>query len=296
MGILTHLTLPSPAKINLFLHITGRRNDGYHNLQTLFHLLELSDEMTFELLPNDKEISVTCPGLDIPEKDNLAYRAALMLQRESGSDHGVLLDIQKSIPDGGGLGGGSSNAATTLHGLNRLWGCGFSVQELASLGLRLGADVPVFVAGQSSWAEGIGEQLTPVHLPSQTYLILNPGCHVATHEIFSHPDLTRDSSTRTIARFLEQGSPISWGRNDCQSVVCSLYPEVSEALDWLSQWGTAKMTGTGSCIFLPIPTEEKSKEILSQVPARWSAFVTAGVRESGLLRLLDKQVDKQVDQ
>lgn len=293
MGILTHLTLPSPAKINLFLHITGRQGNGYHNLQTLFQLLELSDELTFELLPNDKKISVTCPGLDIPEKDNLAYRAALMLQRESGCDHGVVLGIRKSIPDGGGLGGGSSNAATTLHGLNLLWGCGFSAQKLAGLGLRLGADVPVFIAGQTAWGEGIGEQLTPVHLPSQIYLILNPGCHISTQEIFSHPDLTRDSSTRTIARFLEQASPFSWGKNDCQSVVCSLYSEVSEALGWLSQWGAAKMTGTGSCIFLPIPREEIGWEIQSQVPARWSVFVTAGTQKSALLRILDQQVDQR---
>lgn len=289
MGVLTHLTLPSPAKINLFLHITGRRSNGYHNLQTLFQFVDLSDELTFELLPDSNRISVTCPGLDLAEKDNLAYRAAVMLQRESDCPHGVMLNIEKIIPDGGGLGGGSSNAATTLHGLNLLWGCGLSIKKLAELGLRLGADVPVFVAGETAWADGIGEKLTPVNLPPQTYLILNPGCHVSTQKIFSHPDLTRDSTPRTIARFLEQGPPYTRGKNDCASVVCSLYPEVSEALGWLSRWGTAKMSGTGCCIFLPIPTVENGQEILSQIPARWSGFVTAGTQRSALMSRLDQQ-------
>lgn len=287
MGLLTHLTLPCPAKINLFLHITGRRSDGYHNLQTVFQLLELSDQMTFELLPAGKEISVNCAGLDIPQEANLAYQAAALLQAESHSPHGVKLDISKAIPDGGGLGGGSSNAATTLHGLNLLWQCGLSVQELMELGRNLGADVPVFVAGQTAWGEGVGDKLTPIKLPPQRYLILNPGCRVSTREIFSHPDLTRDSSTRTIARFLRQGLFSTSCRNDCEAVVCGLYPEVSEALGWLSQWGAAKMTGTGSCIFLPIPTIEKGEAILSQVPAKWSALITAGTQHSALLNRLD---------
>ena len=184
MDLLTQFTLPAPAKINLFLNITGRRRDGYHDLQTVYQLLELSDTLDFELLPDNPEIKVSCPGLDIPVADNLVFKAATLLQQACLCRHGVDLKVQKFIPEGGGLGGGSSDAATTLHGLNLLWRCGFSVQELVSIGKTLGADVPVFIEGASAWGEGTGNDLTSIELPVQQYLIVSPGCHVSTEKIF----------------------------------------------------------------------------------------------------------------
>ena len=288
MGVLTQFSLPAPAKINLFLSITGRRRDGYHELQTVFQLLELSDILKFDLAPDEGEITVLCPGLDIPVEDNLIFRAATLLQQASGCPHGATVTVQKLIPDGGGLGGGSSDAATTLHGLNLLWRCGFPIEKLVAIGRSLGADVPLFIKGATAWGEGIGDRLTSIELPAQEYLILSPGCRISTAEIFSHPDLTRDSSTSTIARFLRQGPPYNQGKNDCESVVCELYPEVFEALGWLSKWGAAKMTGTGSCIFLSIPTEAFGREILAQVPAKWSAIVSMGTQQSVLVGALDQ--------
>jgi 4-diphosphocytidyl-2-C-methyl-D-erythritol kinase len=288
MGVLTRFSLPAPAKINLFLRITGRRDDGYHELQTVFQFLERSDMLSFELVPDSAAIEVSCPGLNIPSEGNLVTRAARMLQQVSGSPYGVTIRVQKSIPDGGGLGGGSSDAATTLCGLNLLWNCGFSTEKLVAIGRTLGADVPVFVAGETAWGEGAGDALTPVELPVRRYLVLNPGCHVSTAEVFSHPDLTRDSSTSTIARFLQQGPPYSQYTHDCEPVVCNLYPEVYEALGWLSKWGTAKMTGTGSCVFLNVPTEESGREILSKVPTKWSAFVSLGTQKSVLAEALSQ--------
>jgi 4-diphosphocytidyl-2-C-methyl-D-erythritol kinase len=287
MGILDSFVLSSPAKINLFLHITGRRPDGYHELQTIFQILDLCDSLSFKLIKDSQEIRVECPGLDVVQSENLVYRAAKILQKTGNSAQGVSIFIEKRIPTGAGLGGGSSDAATALHGLNYLWQCGLSRVELADIGRGLGADVPVFIHGKTSWGEGIGEKLTPIELLPQHYLVLNPSCHVSSAEIFSHPDLTRDSSQSKIARFLEEGSPFDHGRNDCEAVVSALYPEVSEAILWLSKWGAARMTGTGSCIFLSIPTLEKGREILSQVPAKWSAFITKGTRTSALIEELD---------
>jgi 4-diphosphocytidyl-2-C-methyl-D-erythritol kinase len=282
MTVLNQFVLPSPAKINLFLHITGRRADGYHDLQTVFQILEFADSLSFELIPNSSDIFVECPGLELIESENLVYRAAKLLQNNSRKRQGVRIYVEKQIPTGAGLGGGSSNAATALCGLNYLWRRGLSVEELGRIGSELGADVPIFIKGETAWGEGIGEELTPIKLAPQRYLILNPGCHVATAEIFSHPDLTRDSSKSKIARFLEQGPTFDFGRNDCESVVCTLYPEVSEAILWLSKWGAVRMTGTGSCIFMSIPTLESGREILSQVPKKWSAFITKGTQTSAL--------------
>lgn len=288
MGVLDRLVLPSPAKINLFLHITGRRPDGYHEIQTIFQILEFADSLSFELIKGTDEIVVECPGLDLVESENLVYQAARMLQQLASPGKGARIFVEKLIATGAGLGGGSSNAATALLGLNYLWQSGLSTEHLAKIGRQLGADVPVFIHGETAWGEGIGEKLTPIELPPQSYLILNPGCHVATAEIFSHPDLTRDSSKSKIARFLEQVASFDLARNDCEAVVSTLYPEVSEAILWLSKWGAARMTGTGSCIFLSIPTLEKGREILSQVPAKWSAFITRGTQTSALIEELDQ--------
>lgn len=273
------MKLPAPAKINLFLNIVGRRPDGYHELQTLFQLLDFGDELSFSPA---EELSVACPGIDVPEEDNLVYRAARTLADFAGVNAGARIRVTKRIPDGGGLGGGSSDAATTLHGLNRLWGVGASVDDLARLGLALGADVPVFVRGRTAWAEGVGEQLEPVDLPEKWYVVLHPGVTVPTGAIFGHEDLTRNGSPITIARFLRQGAV-----NACESVVYKCYPAVEEAARWLGRMsesdGPASMTGTGACVFVPVDTEEKARAIVEAVPEKWSSFAAKGINLSPLL-------------
>ncbi len=285
---MNRLTLPAPAKINLFLHITGRRDDGYHEIQTVFQLLDLCDRIGLERVPADAGITVTCSGLDIPEEENLVYRAASRLREITGARHGVRITLEKNIPDGGGLGGGSSDAATVLHGLNVLWECGLESPELADIGQTLGADIPLFVHGRTAWAEGTGEELTPVETAPQVYLLIYPGCRVSTAAIFADPDLTRDTSTRKIARFSHQGLFSGEWKNDCESVVCRQYPEVREALGWLSRWGAARMTGTGSCVFLPLPAGVSGQDILSSVPEKWSAFLVNGLGESPLKSVLKR--------
>ncbi len=280
------MRLSSPAKINLFLRITGRRPNGYHDLQTVFQLLTLKDEITITPAAHGN-LQITCSDTDLETPDNLAHQAALMLRERLNIALGATIHISKQIPVGGGLGGGSSNAATVLLGLNQLWRGGLSIDELAQLGLALGADVPLFVRGETAWAEGLGERLTPIELPRQTYVIVNPGCHVSTSAIFLHPDLTRDSSSSTIARFLDQGTPLV-GKNDCESVVCDLFPEVQKALAWLRQWGPASMTGTGASIFLPVQDDQLCEEIKAKAPASWTVFATVGTQKSALHTELDK--------
>ncbi len=269
----TSLTLLSPAKLNLFLHITGRRSDGYHELQTVFQLLDYGDTLSFT---PTRSGMVELRGDDLGlGPDNLIARAANALP---SGDHGVIIDIDKRIPSGGGLGGGSSNAATTLIALNHLWDCGLSPSELAAIGLELGADVPVFVTGHSAWAEGVGEHLTPLELPECWYLVLHPGCHVPTGEIFSDRQLTRNSPAITIAAFFQGES-----RNDCREVVASHYPEVDKALKWLGNFGNSKLTGTGACVFADFATEAQARAVLQQVPAPWQAFVARGLNRSPVL-------------
>ena len=264
-------TLSAPAKINLCLLITGRRPDGYHDLQTAFQMLDICDTLSFEL---SDQLSVES-NIDLPVQTNLVYLAAKLLQEFSATKQGATIHLDKFLPMGAGLGGGSSDAATTLLGLNRLWSLNISAKELMRLGRRLGADVPVFVFAQSAWGEGIGEVLTPLVLKSSFYLIVSPNCHVDTARIFSHPELTRDSSTITIARFLEHGA-----RNDCEIVVRELYPEVDEVLLWLNKWGPAKMTGTGSCVFLQFDSRLEAQSVAKQVPEQWTTFVAQGLDKS----------------
>lgn len=264
-------TLSAPAKINLCLLITGRRPDGYHDLQTAFQMLDICDTLSFEL---SDQLSVES-NIDLPVQTNLVYLAAKLLQEFSATKQGATIHLDKFLPMGAGLGGGSSDAATTLLGLNRLWGLNISAKELMRLGRQLGADVPVFVFAQSAWGEGIGEVLTPLVLKSSFYLIVSPNCHVDTARIFSHPELTRDSSTITIARFLEHGA-----RNDCEIVVRELYPEVDEVLLWLNKWGPAKMTGTGSCVFLQFDSRLEAQSVAKQVPEQWTTFVAQGLDKS----------------
>jgi 4-diphosphocytidyl-2-C-methyl-D-erythritol kinase len=271
------LKLRAPAKINLFLHITGQREDGYHTLQTLFQLLDYGDDIELEADASGR-LSVDCPGLDLPLENNLAMRAAQMLRASAPGAAGAHIHIHKRIPPGGGLGGGSSDAASVLLGLNRLWGLDLSVETLARIGLSLGADVPVFVRAHSAWAEGIGEVLTPVELPPAWYLILVPDCEVSTAEVFSHRELTRNTSPITIAAFFAGGT-----RNDCENVVRELYPEVDKALNWLEKFGQARLTGTGASVFSAFSAKADAEAVMQELPAGWNGFVAEGLNTSPIL-------------
>lgn len=274
---MTDLALLSPAKLNLFLHVTGRRADGYHTLQTLFQLLDWGDDLLFTV--NDSgEVTLDGNKPTIPDAQNLVVQAARLLQPPG---RGVHITLHKRIPEGGGLGGGSSNAATTLLALNQLWDLGLESARLQALGRQLGADVPVFVAGTTAWAEGIGEVLTPVALPPRWYLVICPHCHVSTREIFSHEQLTRDTSPIKIAAFFEGHS-----RNDCQELVRNLHPEVDNALNWLEKFGDARLTGTGACVFASFAEQAPAMAALEQLPAAMTGFVAPGINESPVLRAL----------
>jgi len=246
---------PAPAKLNLFLHVTGRRDDGYHQLQTVFQFLEYGDTL-FISPRGDGEIvrADDLPG--IRAEDDLALRAARLIQRASGCNLGADIRIDKRIPMGAGLGGGSSDAATTLVALNRLWNLGFTPDELAQLGLSIGADVPVFVRGHAAWAEGVGERLTPIELPENWFVVLTPPVHVSTAEIFGAPELKRDCAPmRADAFILEETA------NVCEAVTCARYPQVAAALAWLRQHGAARMSGTGASVFLPCPSRAEASRI-----------------------------------
>jgi 4-diphosphocytidyl-2-C-methyl-D-erythritol kinase len=264
----------APAKLNLFLHVTGRRTDGYHELQTLFQLIDLCDTITISLRADGLIERPVGPAGVAPDAD-LTLRAARALQRASGTGQGADLRVHKRIPQGGGLGGGSSDAATTLLALNELWNCGLSLDDLASLALPLGADVPVFIRGSSAWAEGVGERLTPVSLPEAWYVIIYPGVGVSTHEVFQSPELTRNSPLITIRAFFQSG-----GHNDCEPVVRARSPEVAAAIDWLAREGRAQLTGTGSCVFTARGSAAEAERLAARVPERWMSFVARGLDAS----------------
>jgi len=272
---------PAPAKLNLFLHITGRRKDGYHQLQTLFQFLDYADSLDFTLRDDGRVVRLsTLAG--VAEEDDLVVRAAKLLAAQSEASLGVGIRLNKILPMGGGLGGGSSDAATTLVALNHLWGVGLSVDQLAALALTLGADVPVFVRGSAAWAEGVGEQLTPVEIPQPWYLVIAPDCQVSTAEIFSNSQLTRNGSAITIRAFLA-GQTV----NVCEPVVKALYPRVAAALDWLSDHGAAQLTGTGGCVFAAFENRAQAERIFSALPSGWSGFVAKGCNRSPLLKRLE---------
>ncbi len=273
---------PAPAKLNLFLHVTGRRPDGYHELQTLFQIVDLCDTVGIEPR-EDGRIERRAGPAEIDAEQDLTVRAAHALQAATGGRLGASIRVIKRIPIGGGLGGGSTDAATVLLALNRLWGCGLSVDALAELGLPLGADVPVFVRGFSAWAEGVGERLEPVTLPERWYVILRPRVSVATRDVFQSPELTRNSPLLTIRAFFESG-----GRNDCEPVVRAKWPEVAEALDWLERHAPARLTGTGSCIFASVASFSEAERIAARVPDKWRSFVARGLNVSPLHALLSK--------
>lgn len=276
---------PAPAKLNLFLHITGRRADGYHLLQTVFQLLDTGDEI--HLRPREDGLIRRLNDLPgVPEAEDLVVRAALALQAGSGCALGADIEVDKRLPMGGGLGGGSSDAATVLVALNRLWRTELSVDELAAIGVRLGADVPVFVRGHSAWAEGVGEHLEAVELPARWYLVVSPGLAVSTAEIFTASELTRDCAPITIRAFLSQG-----GGNVCEPVVVARYPQVGDMLGWLAELPGAvdsRMTGTGACAYAAFDDESTAREALIRLPARWQGFVARGVNRSPLLEALNR--------
>lgn len=273
----TTVSFPAPAKLNLMLHIVGRRNDGYHLLQTVFQFLDFGDQLQFEQR-DDGQVERTAGADGIAPAHDLVVRAAKLLADQLDQCPGVNISVDKNIPMGAGLGGGSSDAATTLLVLNKIWQAGFSIDELAEMGLTLGADVPVFVRGRASWAEGVGEKLVPIELEQPWYLVINPGCHVSTGEVFSDPELTRNSPLTTIADFLAHG-----GRNDCESVVVKLYPQIAEAMRWLNRFAAAKLTGTGACIYAAFPDYSQAQAVLDQLPAEFEGFVARGLNRSPVL-------------
>jgi 4-diphosphocytidyl-2-C-methyl-D-erythritol kinase len=279
------LVCPAPAKLNLFLHVVGRRDDGYHLLQTLFRFIDLSDTLRFTPRQDGEVRRVN--ALDgVPPEQDLCVRAARLLQQETGCPLGVDIELEKRIPMGGGLGGGSSDAATTLLALNRLWGLGLSRERLMQLGLTLGADVPVFVFGQNAFAEGVGEELQAYPLPDAWYVVLCPPVHVPTARIFTHPELTRDTISMTM-RALPGGRVFRAGRvaglhNDLQAVACGLYPEVARHLAWLERFAPALMTGSGACVFAEFATEEEAKAVLQQLPQDMRGFAVQGLQEHPL--------------
>jgi len=275
---------PAPAKLNLMLHIVGRRADGYHELQTVFRLVDLCDRIEIEVR-DDGVISRPAGPVGVTEADDLTVRAARALQAATGTRLGAEITIKKSIPAGGGLGGGSSDAATILVALNQMWRTGLTLAEIAAIGAMLGADVPVFVAGRSAWAEGIGERLTPVTLPAGAwYLIIFPGVSVPTAAVFQAAELTRNSPPTTMRGFLESG-----GRNDCEAVVRAHFPAVGEALDWLGRHATARLTGTGSCVFAEFARAADAERVAARVPDAWRAYVARGLDSSPLLEELGRR-------
>ncbi|MDH4258880.1 MAG: 4-(cytidine 5'-diphospho)-2-C-methyl-D-erythritol kinase [Gammaproteobacteria bacterium] len=270
------LDWPAPAKLNLFLHVLGRRADGYHELQTAYQLIDLADTLSFALR-GDGEIRRLAGPSSVPAEVDLTVRAARLLRTLGGVSKGAEIRLEKRIPLQGGLGGGSSDAATTLIALNELWGLHLPVEKLAEASLSLGADLPLFVHGRSSWGEGIGERLTPIELPPRHYVVIFPGVGASTAEVFQASELTRNSPSLTIRAFLQAG-----GRNDCAPVATGRYPEVGRALAWLAQRGDARLTGTGSCVFAGFAERAQAEAAISDLPGEWKGFVARGLDRSPL--------------
>ena len=272
---------PAPAKLNLFLHLTGRRDDGYHYLQTLFQLLDYGDRLAFDVDHGQSVVERVTPLSGVASDDDLVVTAARLLQKSFAVKKGVQISLRKQLPMGGGLGGGSSDAATTLLVLNQLWGCGCSIDELSTLGAEIGSDIPVFVRGYTSWGEGVGEVLKPLKLEKKWYLVLKPAIEVSTKALFSYPELTRDCHPITIADFLGGDTT-----NVFQPFVMKSYPEVKKALQWLQQYAPAKLTGTGACVFAEFNSREQAKKVIEVLPAGMQGFVAEGVNQSPLHAML----------
>ncbi len=267
---------PAPAKLNLMLRITGQRDDGYHLLQTVFQLTDLCDWLIFHHVDDDK-VGLKTPIPGVPEDTDLTIRAANLLKKETGSKQGVLIEVEKNLPMGGGLGGGSSDAATTLVALNHLWDLNLSENKLRQLGLQLGADVPVFVYGYAAWAEGVGEKLEKIEPEEKWLVIIKPDCHVDTKEVFSIKDLTRDSKSIKIADFIA-----GQHQNDCLDVVCKKYEPVKNALTDLAVFSEARLTGTGACVFAQFDSKELAEDAYSKLTNKWQVYLARGLNTSPL--------------
>ena len=283
-SIITSTGWPAPAKINLFLHIIGRRADGYHILQTVFQFIDFGDDLEYSTR-KDGELALHANYHTYDAEVDLNIRAARALQARTGCRLGADIRVSKKVPMGGGLGGGSSNAATTLVALNWLWQLNLPEDELLKTALELGADVPVFISGHSAWAEGVGDKLVAIEPEENLYLIIYPGVSVATAEIFGAEELTRNTPPITIRDFLNDG-----GHNDCETVVRGKYPEVDKAMKWLDRYTRARLTGTGACIFGEFDSSPEAQSVCDRIPVPWQGFVAKGVNRSPLLdRLLREQ-------
>ncbi|MBC3933148.1 4-(cytidine 5'-diphospho)-2-C-methyl-D-erythritol kinase [Undibacterium curvum] len=276
---------PAPAKLNLFLHVTGRRDDGYHLLQTAFQLIDRCDLLDFDVR-QDGQILRTNDVPGVPADSDLIVRAARLLQQKTGTTLGADLTLHKILPMGGGVGGGSSDAATTLMALNHLWQTGLSRTELMALGLQLGADVPFFIFGENAFAEGVGEELQAISTPERWFVVIEPGVHVPTPAIFSSRELTRDSKAVRIADFSSNAE--NYWRNDLQTVACAMFPQVDEAIQWLSKFGNAKMTGSGACVFCAFADESAADKVIMQMPGRWKSWKAKALNQHPLVDLLQR--------
>lgn len=274
---------PSPAKLNLFLYINGRRPDGYHDLQTLFQFLDYGDTLNFAPR-QDEQIVLLTPIDGVPDEQNLIVRAARMLQQFSHCQIGADISISKILPMGGGLGGGSSNAATVLVALNHLWKCGLTTEQLCKIGLTLGADVPVFIYGYAAFAEGVGEKLQPAQPKEKWYLVAHPGIHIPTPFIFNDPELVRNTPKRTLTTLL--ASPFL---NDCEPIARKRFPEVEQLISWLLEYAPSRLTGTGACVFSEFDTQAAAVDVLKQAPEWLHGFVAQGVNTSPLQAVLSRQ-------
>lgn len=279
MQIDTNMTFIAPAKLNLFLHINGRRPDGYHELETLFVFLDYGDHLNFEVT-NNKKITLIDGLCDVPLEDNLIIKAAKALQNKTNCTLGTNISLDKILPMGGGVGGGSSDAATTLVVLNILWQTNLSIDTLCEIGIKLGADVPVFIKGEASIAQGIGEKLKPVNLKEQWYVVIHPNIHISTAKIFNHPDLPRDTPK------LKDDWQMSKIDNDCEELVKKYYPEVDQTLQWLLKYAPSKMTGTGACCFASFKTQAQAQSVLEALPNCWQGFIA----KSAMISPLHKQI------
>jgi len=276
------LGVPSPAKINLNLHIIGQRADGYHLLESYFQLLEFGDTLDFELTSSD-QITLSSNTKDIPLTENLIYRAATLLRDyRIDTSLGVHINLHKVLPMGGGLGGGSSNAATTLIALNHLWSLNITIEELCKIGLSLGADVPIFIRGFSAWVEGIGEQITPIKRDEKWYAVVHPNVHISTASIFQDPTLTRDTPSIKVSAIFE-----GLGHNDCEPVVRKKHPLVNTCLDFLNNFAPARMTGTGACIFAEFDDENAALKAIASLPHNATGFVSKGIFKSPLHKFFE---------
>lgn len=279
--ISTQTHWPSPAKLNLFLYITGRRDNGYHELQTLFQFIDFGDELSITAHQRSNQITISPQIPGVATEDNLIWKAATALQQYANTAFGADIELKKVLPMGGGIGGGSSNAATVLVALNYLWQLNLSDDQLAEIGLKLGADVPVFVRGFSAFAEGVGEQLHPANPEERWYLVVKPQVSIATVDIFTHPNLTRNTPKRELATLLEQEYV-----NDCEKIVRMLYPEVDKQLSWLLQYAPSRLTGTGSCVFAEFSSKNEAESVLAKLPDTASAFIAKGRNLSPLKEAL----------